>query len=78
MDNSTLTRFFGLHFLLPFVVRGVVILHLFFLHVRGSGNPLGVNSNFNKVRFHLFFTLKDLFGFLVMLGGLRYFVFYAP
>eukprot|EP00095_Tigriopus_kingsejongensis_P008251 maker-scaffold1053_size66761-snap-gene-0.13 protein:Tk08251 transcript:maker-scaffold1053_size66761-snap-gene-0.13-mRNA-1 annotation:"cytochrome b" len=70
VDNSTLTRFFGLHFLLPFVVRGVVILHLFFLHVRGSGNPLGVNSNFNKVRFHLFFTLKDLFGFLVMLGGL--------
>nr|QGS65157.1 cytochrome b [Tigriopus kingsejongensis] len=78
VDNSTLTRFFGLHFLLPFVVSGVVILHLFFLHVSGSGNPLGVNSNFNKVRFHLFFTLKDLFGFLVMLGGLSYFVFYAP
>lgn len=70
VDNATLTRFFTIHFLLPFVIAGRVMIHLLFLHQTGSNNPLGVNSNLEKVRFHPFFSFKDLFGFIVILWAL--------
>lgn len=62
MDNSTLTRFFAFHFILPFLVRGIVILHFLFLHETGSNNPLGVSRNKDKIPFHPYFTKKDLLG----------------
>lgn len=67
VDNATLTRFFTIHFLLPFIIRGIVMIHLLFLHQTGSNNPLGVSSNLEKIRFHPFFSFKDLFGFLSIL-----------
>nr|YP_010154888.1 cytochrome b [Melanophila acuminata]QQX28207.1 cytochrome b [Melanophila acuminata] len=66
VDNATLTRFFTLHFLLPFIVAAMVMIHLLFLHQTGSNNPLGLNSNIDKIPFHPYFTFKDLFGFLIM------------
>nr|ACJ69507.1 cytochrome b [Leptopus sp. NKMT019] len=62
VDNATLTRFFTLHFLLPFIILGMTIVHLLFLHQTGSNNPTGLNSNFDKVPFHPFFSIKDLMG----------------
>nr|YP_009185890.1 cytochrome b [Myrmecocephalus concinnus]ALO70715.1 cytochrome b [Myrmecocephalus concinnus] len=67
VDNATLTRFFALHFLLPFIITALVMIHLLFLHQTGSNNPLGLNSNLDKIPFHPYFTLKDLFGFMIML-----------
>nr|AYW52167.1 cytochrome b [Lamiinae sp. 4 ACP-2013] len=66
VDNATLNRFFTLHFLLPFVVTALVIIHLLFLHQTGSNNPLGTNSNIDKLPFHPYFSFKDLLGFLIM------------
>ena len=70
VGNPTLTRFFSLHFLIPFVVAALRAVHLLFLHQTGRGNPLGVNRNFDKLRFHPYFSTKDLFGFFVMLLAL--------
>jgi len=70
IDNATLTRFFSLHFLLPFVIAAIVIIHLLFLHQTGSNNPVGVNSNAEKVSFHPFFSTKDVFGFIMIVWAL--------
>jgi len=78
VDNATLTRFFSLHFLLPFAVLGLSMVHLLFLHQTGSNNPLGINRNFDKIRFHPYFSSKDLFGFLVMIIFLSYICFFFP
>jgi len=78
VDNATLTRFFSLHFLLPFVVLGIRATHLLFLHQTGRNNPLGMNRNFDKIRFHPYFSSKDLFGFLVMLISLSFVCFFIP
>nr|WMQ52333.1 cytochrome b [Ceutorhynchus albosuturalis] len=67
VDNATLNRFFALHFMLPFIVSALVIIHLMFLHQTGSNNPLGSSSNIDKTSFNPFFTLKDLIGFMVMM-----------
>nr|ALO76817.1 cytochrome b [Agrilus biguttatus] len=67
VDNATLTRFFTLHFILPFIVLALVIIHLLFLHQTGSNNPLGLNSNIDKIPFHPYFSFKDLVGFIVTL-----------
>nr|ARH54817.1 cytochrome b [Trigonopterus sp. 5 AH-2016] len=66
VSNATLARFFSFHFVLPFTVLAMVIIHLFFLHQTGSSNPLGTNSNLDKLSFHPFFTFKDLVGFVIM------------
>nr|UPX88705.1 cytochrome b [Aphodius rufipes] len=66
VDNATLTRFFTLHFLLPFIVAAFVLIHLLFLHQTGSNNPLGTNSNLDKIPFHPYFSLKDTIGFITM------------
>ena len=62
VDNATLTRFFTFHFLFPFIVAAAVIVHLLFLHQTGSNNPLGLPNNIDKIPFHHYFTLKDVFG----------------
>nr|QCP68882.1 cytochrome b [Cryptolestes ferrugineus] len=67
VDNATLTRFFTFHFLFPFIVAALVIIHLLFLHQTGSNNPLGTNSNIDKIPFHPYFVFKDIVGFLLMI-----------
>nr|WEF74859.1 cytochrome b [Papilio xuthus] len=67
IDNATLTRFYSFHFLLPFIILMLTMIHLLFLHQTGSNNPLGMNSNLDKIPFHPFFTFKDLIGFILLL-----------
>nr|QYL70185.1 cytochrome b [Taxonus zhangi] len=67
VDNATLTRFFTFHFIIPFIILALTIIHLTFLHQTGSSNPLGTNSNLDKIPFHPYFTFKDIIGFLIML-----------
>ncbi|AKH43423.1 ubiquinol-cytochrome c reductase cytochrome b subunit [Altererythrobacter atlanticus] len=79
-DNAALNRFFSLHFLLPFVIAGVVILHIWALHIPGSSNPTGVEvkSESDTVPFHPYYTAKDGFGLGVFLIIYFAFVFFAP
>nr|ADW41362.1 cytochrome b [Drosophila kanekoi] len=67
VDNATLTRFFTFHFILPFIVLAMTMIHLLFLHQTGSNNPIGLNSNSDKIPFHPYFTYKDIVGFIVMI-----------
>ncbi|MBX3561524.1 MAG: cytochrome b/b6 [Sphingomonas sp.] len=79
-DQATLTRFFSLHYLLPFVIAGVIILHIWALHIPGSNNPTGVDvkSPQDTVPFHPYYTAKDGFGAGVALIGLALLTFFAP
>ena len=79
-DNATLTRFFSLHFLLPFVIAGVIILHIWALHIPGSNNPTGVEvkSESDTVPFHPYYTAKDGFGLGVFLFLYCALLFFAP
>nr|YP_009544113.1 cytochrome b [Cosmoscarta bispecularis]AZJ53288.1 cytochrome b [Cosmoscarta bispecularis] len=65
VDNATLTRFFTLHFLLPFIIMALSMMHIFFLHQHGSNNPLGLKSNIDKIPFHPYFSMKDIMGFTI-------------
>lgn len=67
VGNPTLTRFFAFHFLLPFVILFFVILHLFFLHETGSRNPIGLEGNCDKVSFHPYFRIRDIYGFIIFI-----------
>nr|YP_010947356.1 cytochrome b [Andraca melli]WGO62371.1 cytochrome b [Andraca melli] len=67
VDNATLTRFYTFHFLLPFILSIMTMIHLLFLHQTGSNNPLGMNSNLDKIPFHPFFSFKDLIGFVILM-----------
>nr|UUC05252.1 cytochrome b [Microrhagus sp. ZM-2022] len=67
VSNATLNRFFTLHFMLPFILMALVIIHLIFLHQTGSSNPMGLNSNISKIPFHPYYTFKDLLGFSLIL-----------
>merc|ERR1712241_731214 len=78
VDNPTLIRFFSLHFMLPFLIAGMSIVHLLFLHQTGRRNPLGLNRNFDKISFHPYFSLKDLFGFFVILFIFSRICFFYP
>nr|QIV24794.1 cytochrome b [Analophus parallelus] len=78
VDNATLTRFFTFHFLFPFIVTAMVIVHLLFLHQTGSMNPLGTNSNIDKVPFHPYFSFKDILGFIIMTLTLTVLTLYNP
>ncbi|WP_262696114.1 cytochrome b [Kordiimonas aquimaris] len=80
VDNPTLNRFFSLHYLLPFVITGVVILHLWAKKVSDSGNPLGieVKSSADQIPFHPYYTIKDAFGAGVFFLLFAAFVFYMP
>jgi ubiquinol-cytochrome c reductase cytochrome b/c1 subunit len=78
VDNATLTRFFTLHFLIPFLMIGVTFLHLVLLHVDGSTNPQGFDDAYDFIPFYPYFLLKDIFGFLVFLFVFSYLVFFEP
>nr|YP_002735081.1 cytochrome b [Riptortus pedestris]ABZ02123.1 cytochrome b [Riptortus pedestris] len=78
VDNATLVRFFTLHFLLPFIISAMVIIHLLFLHQTGSNNPLGLNSNYDKIPFHPYFSIKDLMGMMITLTMFSLLVLLEP
>nr|QRV62481.1 cytochrome b [Hydroporus feryi] len=78
VDNATLTRFFTIHFLLPFIIISLVIIHLLFLHQTGSNNPLGTNSNMDKIPFHPYFSFKDIMGFMILLMLLTFITLINP
>jgi|TARA_A100001035_G_scaffold25981_1_gene17422 quinol-cytochrome oxidoreductase complex cytochrome b subunit len=78
VDNATLNRFFSLHYLLPFLIVGLVIVHLSLLHTTGSNNPLGINKNVDTVSFYPYFYVKDLFAFLALVAFFSFFVFFYP
>nr|WBR65611.1 cytochrome b [Layahima elegans]WBR65624.1 cytochrome b [Layahima elegans] len=78
VDNATLTRFFTFHFLLPFIVAAATMIHLLFLHQTGSNNPLGINSNLDKIPFHPYFSFKDIIGFILMTFTLLMITLYTP
>jgi len=81
VDNPTLTRFFSLHYLIPFLILGLVVLHIWALHVPGNNNPIGIDikkpSN-DTVSFHPYIVIKDLFALLIFLIVFAFFVFYSP
>jgi len=70
IGSATLNRFFSLHFILPFVITAIVIIHLIIIHEKGSNNPIGLNLNTDKIIFHPFFTQKDLLGAVALLATL--------
>jgi len=80
VDNPTLNRFFSLHYLLPFMIAGVVVLHVWALHVTGQTNPTGieVKSKTDTLPFTPYATIKDAFGMVLFLVMFAYFVFYIP
>lgn len=78
MCNNTLVRFYALHFILPFLMVILVVLHLYFLHQTGSRNPLGVDASVIIIRFHPFYTLKDGIGFSILGGVLMFLVCFYP
>ncbi|MFL2829103.1 MAG: cytochrome bc complex cytochrome b subunit [Alphaproteobacteria bacterium] len=80
VDNPTLNRFFSLHYLLPFIIFGVVLLHIWALHVPGNNNPVGlsVQGKQDTVAFHPYYTVKDFFAYTVFLMLFCYFIFYNP
>lgn len=78
IDNATLIRFFTFHFLLPFIIIGLILIHLLFLHQTGSNNPLGLNRNVDKIPFHPYFVYKDILGFLIILTSLIFLTLANP
>jgi quinol-cytochrome oxidoreductase complex cytochrome b subunit len=78
VDNATLNRFFSLHYLLPFVITGLVLVHLSLLHTVGSNNPLGINKNVDSVSFYPYFYVKDLLAFFGLIALFSFFVFFFP
>ncbi|MEE2692488.1 MAG: cytochrome b N-terminal domain-containing protein [Pseudomonadota bacterium] len=80
VDNPTLNRFFSLHYLLPFAIAGVVVLHIWALHVPGNNNPAGVEVKTKKdtVPFHPYYTVKDSFAIVLFLVLFAVFVFFQP
>jgi len=78
VTNPTLNRFFILHFLMPFIILILIILHLLILHEIGSRNPLGVNSNSDRIPFHLYYTVKDTIGFIVFVLIFILFFLFTP
>lgn len=79
VNNATLNRFFALHFLLPFVLAALVVMHLIAYHdVVGSGNPLGISGNYDRLPFAPYFVFKDLITIFIFFIVLSVFVFFMP
>jgi ubiquinol-cytochrome c reductase cytochrome b subunit len=74
VDNATLNRFFSLHYLLPFLIAGLTIVHLSLLHSDGSNNPLGINSKLDTIPFYPYFYVKDLFAFFIFITFFLFFI----
>nr|AEI52263.1 cytochrome b [Presbytis melalophos mitrata]ARH02689.1 cytochrome b [Presbytis melalophos mitrata] len=78
IDNPTLTRFFTLHFTLPFIIAALTMLHLLFLHETGSNNPCGIPSNSDKIPFHPYYTIKDALGMILLFLVMMVLVLFSP
>nr|AST24163.1 cytochrome b [Proechimys longicaudatus] len=78
VDKATLTRFFAFHFVLPFIITAMVMIHLLFLHETGSNNPSGLNPDSDKIPFHPYYTIKDILGLLFMLLALMTLILFSP
>lgn len=78
VDNATLNRFFSFHYLFPFILTGLVGVHLVYLHEHGSNNPLGLLFSQDKIPFTPYFTIKDIYGLVLFLIVFSYFVFFDP
>nr|AII98377.1 cytochrome b [Varecia variegata]AII98519.1 cytochrome b [Varecia variegata]AII98827.1 cytochrome b [Varecia variegata]AII99172.1 cytochrome b [Varecia variegata] len=78
VDKATLTRFFAFHFILPFIIMALVMIHLLFLHETGSNNPLGIPSNSDKIPFHPYYTIKDFLGLLLLILLTLALVLFSP
>nr|YP_009445939.1 cytochrome b [Manis crassicaudata]ATX69025.1 cytochrome b [Manis crassicaudata] len=78
VDKATLTRFFALHFILPFVILALVLVHLLFLHETGSNNPMGIVSSSDTIPFHPYYTTKDILGLFIMLTALMALTLFFP
>nr|WKU84141.1 cytochrome b [Senaspis dentipes] len=78
VDNPTLSRFYTFHFILPFIILAMVMIHLLFLHQTGSNNPIGLNSNLDKIPFHPYFSYKDIIGFIILLMFLTILTLWNP
>jgi ubiquinol-cytochrome c reductase cytochrome b subunit len=78
VDNPTLNRFFSLHYLVPFLIAGLALLHLILLHQPGSNNPLGIDAIYDRIPFYPYFYTKDLFAFFLFVLLFSFFVIYAP
>ena len=79
VNNATLNRFFALHFVLPFVLAALVLMHMITLHDKaGSGNPLGIGANYDRITFAPYFLFKDLITIFVFIIVLSLFVFFMP
>nr|ALT56243.1 cytochrome b [Bubalus bubalis]ALT56245.1 cytochrome b [Bubalus bubalis] len=78
VDKATLTRFFAFHFILPFIIAALAMVHLLFLHETGSNNPTGISSDTDKIPFHPYYTIKDILGALLLILALMLLVLFAP
>nr|AGQ21400.1 cytochrome b [Gracilinanus agilis]AGQ21401.1 cytochrome b [Gracilinanus agilis] len=78
VDKATLTRFFAFHFILPFIILALVIVHLLFLHETGSSNPTGINPDSDKIPFHPYYTIKDILGLILMILTLLSLALFSP
>lgn len=78
VSNATLNRFYSFHYLLPFVLAGLAMVHLIALHEHGSNNPIGIDSNIDKVPFHPYYSIKDLFGYAVFAIFFTFIVYFYP
>nr|YP_009918704.1 cytochrome b [Metschnikowia cubensis]QMJ95775.1 cytochrome b [Metschnikowia cubensis] len=78
VSNPTIQRFFALHFLLPFMLAALVIMHLMALHIHGSSNPVGMTGNLDRMPMHSYFMFKDLMTVFVFLTMFSLFVFFSP
>lgn len=78
VNNATLNRFFSLHYLFPFLLVGLILIHIVLLHTAESNNPLGINPNSDKVPFHVYYTTKDVYGFIILGIIISTLVFYTP
>lgn len=78
VDNATLNRFFAFHFLLPFVIIAITVIHIIFLHETGSNNPIGVNSDSDRISFHVYYSIKDSLGYVIALLLLSCIVLFEP
>jgi len=78
VDNATLNRFFSIHYLFPFIVVALSLIHLYLLHISGSGNPLGINSKLDSISFYPYAYIKDVFGYILFFLIFGAVVFFIP
>jgi len=78
VDNATLNRFFAIHFILPFIIVAIVVIHLLFLHQTGSNNPTGINADSDRVPFHSYYSIKDALGYRIRLSIFLIIILFIP